>query len=302
MPKKAQDTVHNPSGLKEGIPHGDLLFNLAVHLTEHKKAADIMLYTHWHEEIELLYIVEGTMLLQIDTHSFAVSKGDVILIPPNVLHGAVCLNHSSCSFCAVVFHPGFINSALRDSIQQNYIEPFLLKTGHSFYFMESPSESVIPVTGCIHSIIKAYQAKAFGYELGIKSRLLQIICLFIESNPMEKSKPQKNDPTATIRMKKILSFMEENYQQGFTIADWAGSIGVSRGHFCRIFKNYFQKSPIDYLLHYRIGKAAELLLHSDLRIIEIALDTGFESAVYFGIVFKDIMKVTPSEYRKQNRR
>ena len=102
-------------------------------------------------------------------------------------------------------------------------------------------------------------------------------------------------------MKKILAFLEDNYQQPFSLADWASSIDLSKEQFSRIFKKQFNKTPIDYLLHYRINKAAHLLIHTDLPIIDIAFETGFESANYFTIAFKNKTKVTPREFRNNHR-
>jgi transcriptional regulator GlxA family with amidase domain len=102
-------------------------------------------------------------------------------------------------------------------------------------------------------------------------------------------------------MKKVLAFLEEQYQQSFTLADWASSIKLSKEQFCRFFKKYFHKTPIDYLIHYRIRRAADLLIHTDLPIIDVAFETGFESANYFTIAFKNKTKVSPREFRNSRR-
>lgn len=286
-------------GKKEKVIHGDILFNLAVHFTRHNKASDIMLYTHWHSEIELLYIAEGSMMLQIDSHSLLVKEGDVVLIPPNLLHGGVCWEDSPCDFYAIVFHPDFISSSINDSIQQKYIKPYLINSGKDFYFFDHLVEEDGQIMNQIHSIICAYEEKEFGYELMIKVYLLQVLHCFIAANHRTARVSKVNDPLATARIKKILFFLEENYQQGITLSDWANSVALSKEQFNRIFKKYFLKTPMEYLLHYRISKASELLLTSDLPIIDIAFETGFESGNYFTIAFKNIMKITPREFRKR---
>jgi AraC-like DNA-binding protein/quercetin dioxygenase-like cupin family protein len=291
----------NSENLKEKILHGNILFNLAVHLTEHKTTPEIMLYTHWHEELEILYILDGSMLLQVDMQSFIVSKGDIILIPPNLIHGASRCNNSICNFYAIVFHPSFIYSALNDVIQQSYIDPFFVKTEKRFYYIDEKSRERDKILHNVVSIIKNYNSKCFGFELLVRSYLLQIFFYLLEDTAKEKTKPQRDDILTTLRIKKILTFMEENYQQTFSLTDWASAIDLSKEQFCRIFKKYFNKTPIDYLMHYRISRAADLLIHSDLPIIDIAFETGFESANYFTIAFKNITKTTPREFRNSHR-
>lgn len=290
----------NKENLKERIPHGDILFNLAVHLTELKTASDIMLYTHWHEELELLYIRDGSMILHIDAQSFTVNKGDIIVIPPHLIHGASRCGISPCDFYAIVFHPSFIYSALYDAIQQSYIEPFFIKTNKKFYYIGGKSEGWDKIHHHVIAVIETYLSKGFGFELLIKSYILQILYGIIEFHSDQMEDYRKDGIQTTLRMKKTLAFLEDKYQQPFTLADWASSIDLSKEQFCRFFKKHFHKTPIDYLIHYRVSKAADLLIHTDMPIIDIAFETGFESANYFTIAFKNKTKVTPREFRNLN--
>lgn len=291
----------NAENLKESILHGDILFNLAVHFTEHKISSEIMLYSHWHEELEILYVRDGSMLLHIDAQSFIVNKGDIIFIPPNLIHGALRCNNSPCDFNAIVFHPSFIYSALHDFIQQSYIEPFFVKSDKKFYYFDNKSEGYNKICYNVIAIIETYTSKGFGYELLIKSYVLQLLFYIIESYSGEKDDNRKGDIQTTLRMKKILAFLEDNYQQPFSLADWACSIDLSKEQFSRIFHKSFNRTPFDYLLHYRVCKAADLLIHSNLPIIDIAFETGFESANYFTIAFKNRTKFTPREFRNSHR-
>jgi AraC-like DNA-binding protein len=291
-----------PNNLKENIPHGNLLFNLAVHLTEHKIAIDIMLYSHWHEELEILYIIEGSMLLQIDLQSFIVNKGDIIIIPPNLIHGASRCNNSPCKFYATVFHPSLISSAFNDAIQQKYLDPFFIKSSKQFLYINKSSEEYDKTLHYITAIIETYYSKSFGFELLIKANILQMFYNIIQFHSIENNELKKDDILATVRIKKILAFLEDNYQSPFSLSDWALSISLSKEQFCRIFKKHFKNTPIEYLINYRISKAVDLLIQSELSIIDIAFETGFESANYFTITFKNKMHTTPKEYRNNSKK
>ena len=73
--------------------------------------------------------------------------------------------------------------------------------------------------------------------------------------------------------------------------------GVSEAHFARSFKDAFGAPPHRYLLTRRIERAKALLRDTDSPIIEIALDTGWQSLGTFGRVFKDVTGESPSELR-----
>lgn len=287
--------------LKESIHHGDSLYPVAVHHTIHNATMDPMLYTHWHDEIELLYIEEGKMNLSIGSKTILVGKGDCILITPNILHGASSYEDSPCSFYAIVFHPEFISSNGNDYIQQRFIIPYLLKTDISHYLSHGNSMEHCKILSNIETIIESHSKKRTCYQLDVKSALLTILSTIISNNLEMKSSSNTIEPLKHIRMKKILTYLEENYQQKLTIADWSSNLSLSTEQFTRIFKEYFNQSPIEYLINYRIRRATWLLLHSNMPIIEIALDTGFESANYFTITFKKVMKLTPKAYRKEHK-
>jgi AraC-like DNA-binding protein len=73
--------------------------------------------------------------------------------------------------------------------------------------------------------------------------------------------------------------------------------GVSDAHFARSFKDAFGVPPHRYLLTRRIERASALLRDTDLPILEIALETGWNSLGTFGRIFRDITGQSPSELR-----
>lgn len=121
--------------------------------------------------------------------------------------------------------------------------------------------------------------------------------IIIQFHSIENKKVKSEDIITTLRIKKILTFLEENYHHPFSLSDWAENISLSKEQFCRIFKKHFNTTPIEYLINYRVSKAVDLLIHSNLSITDIAFETGFESSNYFTIVFKNKMNSTPREYR-----
>jgi AraC-like DNA-binding protein len=74
---------------------------------------------------------------------------------------------------------------------------------------------------------------------------------------------------------------------------------MSEGQFNRFFKAMTRTTPIEYLNAYRIKRAGEYLAMSDKKISAIAMDVGFDNLSYFIKVFRQTMKCTPSEYRKE---
>ena len=101
---------------------------------------------------------------------------------------------------------------------------------------------------------------------------------------------------------KLLEFIQDHYMEDISVQDLSAYIGYSEVHTCRLFKQYFGQTFVSYLAHYRMRKAARLLLYSDRSVSEIGRSVGYANANYFGKVFMRIYGMTPSEYRAQEKK
>ena len=88
--------------------------------------------------------------------------------------------------------------------------------------------------------------------------------------------------------------------QKMTVEDAALACNYSSSHFMRWFKEMTGTSYIEYLIEYRLGKAAQELKITNDTVLEIAQRTGFENIANFNRLFKKRFGITPSLFRKQN--
>lgn len=100
-------------------------------------------------------------------------------------------------------------------------------------------------------------------------------------------------------VQKAIKFIDYNYSRDIDIEDVAASAGISRSHLYRIFMQHLSMPPNEYLMRYRINKAAALLKAGNLSVGEVAYSTGFSDQLYFSRVFKRHMGVPPSRYLNQ---
>ena len=103
-------------------------------------------------------------------------------------------------------------------------------------------------------------------------------------------------------MKAAIEYIQEHYRQPITVSQLAQLSHMSDGHFCRLFKRYTFKTPVQYVNGVRLSAAADLLMESGRKELDIALETGFNSLSYFIGVFKQNMGCTPTEFRRQGGR
>ncbi|KPI50096.1 AraC family transcriptional regulator [Clostridioides difficile] len=97
---------------------------------------------------------------------------------------------------------------------------------------------------------------------------------------------------------KAVVYIENNLKENITVNDVAKESGYSYYHLTRLFKSMFGESVGSYIKKRRLVNSTKELLYSEKKIIDIAIDSGFESSEAFSRAFKSIYKVSPMEYRK----
>jgi AraC-like DNA-binding protein len=95
----------------------------------------------------------------------------------------------------------------------------------------------------------------------------------------------------------VLDYIHRHYTERITLADLCRRAYTNRTTLNRRFKARTRRSPMDYILHYRLNMACEMLTHSKVSVREIAEKTGFLYETYFTRVFKEKVGVTPTQYR-----
>ena len=110
-------------------------------------------------------------------------------------------------------------------------------------------------------------------------------------SPYQKS---KND----VLLKNILGYLERNFHENVSREWLATHFNISISHLSRLLSQKTGRTLVEILNQYRSDRAAQLLVDTDLPLVEIALECGFQEQSYFGKVFREHYGVSPSRYRK----
>lgn len=101
-------------------------------------------------------------------------------------------------------------------------------------------------------------------------------------------------------IKEALSYIEQNFQNDISIEDISSFCGLNRSYFGKIFHETVGKSPQEFLLNYRMTKAAELLKLTKLSISDIGNAVGYPNQLHFSRAFKNVYGVSPRNWRNEN--
>lgn len=102
------------------------------------------------------------------------------------------------------------------------------------------------------------------------------------------------------RIKPVLDYIEENFSYEVTLAELAALIPMSEGQFCRVFRQTMNRTPMQYIMRYRVMQSCHLLTETNKKIAEIANLSGFNNISYYNKVFLSIVGCTPKQYRVSN--
>lgn len=284
---------------KETLAHGSKQFRMSVHMTRVPARNKVVLYTHWHEELEFLFLVKGRALVHIGQEKITVNSGDVVFIPPNLLHSASRLDQEEIVFYAVLVHFHFLSSLENDRIQQDYLLPLFAPNGRYPLRITREMDGQRQLYNRLESICEIYRQEPPGYELLIKAWLLEAMYrMQTYAMPTDAAQATRSAMgSSSLVAKKVLAYVQQNYSKRISLADMAGHVNLSPAYFCRFMKKQFDLSPMDFLNEYRVGEAIRLMETTEKKMTEIAGLTGFCNINRFTEIFKKWQGCTPGHYR-----
>ncbi|WP_019392383.1 helix-turn-helix transcriptional regulator [Priestia filamentosa] len=279
--------------------HGDTMFPLKMYKVDYLDG-DVIINYHWHREMEFIFLKEGSISFQIGTSLIELKEGEAIFIPSGQLHAAYPFKQCPFLLYAIVFDSTLLSSFTYDVIQSKYIE-LLKKTDSALPFhIQMNTDWEKSMLQSLSIIIREYQHQEYGFELAIKAHLFLSISNLIKSNTVNtrNTMNQLIDTTKVNRLKLVLQYIDNHYSEKLNIRALSSVVQMSEGHFSRFFRSLVHMTPIEYINTVRINKATKLLRESDEKIINIAMEVGFDSPSYFIKTFKRQKKCTPTRFRK----
>lgn len=255
-----------------------------------------IIYCHWHEAIEFIYVSMGTLALRIDMDEFIIQEGELAMVNSSQVHFANVANEHNCTVYAIVFNLELLSFSDDNTSQNKFIEPLIQGMfkfpAHITY--DTPWGKRI--LSSVRKIIEL-DKRPMNNELFLKSYLYNIIAelysaeAFIKNDSMLVSNPKLE------RLKKIMEFIHCHYQEKLYIADLANQLHMSEDNLYKYFKKSTGRTPTEYINLYRIHVAEQLLIKDNLSISDISFSVGFENISYFIRTFKKYHGCTPKQYQ-----
>jgi AraC-like DNA-binding protein len=126
--------------------------------------------------------------------------------------------------------------------------------------------------------------------------LLQLISRFLSSTTFQFNYAQ----TTPSKILDTMSYVQLHLDKNLTVTQLAKRVNQSQDYFSKQFLIHTGQRPLNYIHEKKIERAQYLIATTDKTFLEIAMDTGFSNLPHFSKIFKQIVSLTPGEYRHQN--
>ena len=250
---------------------------------------------HYHHDIEFLSVYSGSMGYSVDGVNITLNKGDTVFVNSERIHYSFATLERVTSYYIAVMHPSIINSSY--AVETKAINPII--TDKSIPFIHFKAEDYD--AAAVHNILKDMCKNAVDNEFLITKGFFElwdiIMHRFTDAYRVHISHIENAD-SHNASLKAMMLFIDEHYNEQITLKDISKAGGVSQSLCNQIFNKLTEKSPVEYLLHYRSRKVADLLQAGNMSMSEIAEITGFSGASYMAEIFKKFYKMSPRDFRK----
>lgn len=244
---------------------------------------------HWHEEMEIIYVVSGRGTVTVQAEHLTVQTGDIVLIPPQWVHSIDQLENNAMVYFNILFRLSMLGS-----------EYTRLLYGHSRTLpVYLPKEDGLneKLREPVLELILNRKKTNTDYSLMIRSYLYAIVYHTLHNSP-ESGEPAVSRQINYDKLKVVLEYLRENFAQETSVEEAAAMCGFSASHFMKLFRELTGTSYAQYVKNLRLDTAAKLLRTTGKRVSDIAEEVGFHNLPYFTRAFGSKFRTSPSAYRQ----
>lgn len=257
---------------------------------------------HSHNFFELVYIISGTGKQCVNKSTFNYHAGHMFLITPEDCHSFDIT--TTTTFCFIRFNDQYIKSNYRDTDisgkneRVKKLEFILQNANHQpGCILRQPGDKAL-VKPMVDSILREYVNRDL-YNKELIEHLVNTLIIVVARN-IAKILPEHVNEGTEERAVNILQYIHQHIFEPEKIRTDLISrhFGVSENYLGKYFKKQTGETLQQYVINYKLRMVENRLLHSEMRIGEIAAEMSFTDESHMNKLFKKYKGLTPSDFRK----
>lgn len=239
---------------------------------------------HLHYHVEIVYLREGHCKAYVDSDSFDLEEGDLLVVFPNRIHrfeDEVGYNR----YDLFIVNPDIATDLAQRITSENPQNPVIKKCNENKRLL-----ALIDILCGAEKFPQDYkQTMMKGYFLSFFAEVLNML-------PMKNSKSDDNQA-----MRALVQYCSQNFTKDLSLSMLEEELHLSKYYISHLFGDKLGIRFNDYINSLRISEACRLLRTSTLSVTEISDASGFGTLRTFNRAFTKQMKTSPSDYRRNNR-
>ena len=248
--------------------------------------------THWHNSIEIIYVLKGSLHIKIDTDSFTLNEREVEIINSDESHEIQGMDD---------------NKVLIFNIDPFFFEKYYKDINNIFFYTNSNDDEdqngpeYEELKTILSQMLCEYVQKLEDYDEEIEELLITLLYHLVNNfHYLTHEKEELKEKTDQLaRYHRISKYIYNNYNNNITLQEIAKKEFLSPHYLSHEIKYATGYSFTDLINLTRIEESIKLLLDSDMSISEISDEIGFSHVRYFNKNFKYYYGCTPLQYRKK---
>ncbi|MDY3919018.1 MAG: AraC family transcriptional regulator [Candidatus Limivivens sp.] len=244
--------------------------------------------SHWHEHVEILMILEGTLHLNIHEQEYTLSEKDLFIVNSGDIHSTQISDFARVFLLQVPY--SYLEQYISDFSAVRFREYFRFTDNQDIPFFQDMQQQLF-------ALKELFLSRSDGYELAFSARLhdfLYTLYLHFSVRAPLSSAEQKN----AVRLREILSFIEQHYKEPVTLGMAAKAAALNPEYFCRLFKKYTGATFLEYVSQVRLTHIYQELLSTEDTVTDILARNGFTNYKVFCRMFRETYGGTPTEVRR----
>ncbi len=233
----------------------------------------------------LHYVLTGKGQFHVENRTYSIEKEQGFLIEPNVMTTYRADDIEPWEYLWI----GFTGADAQKLLEQIGLSK------HTPTFSAACGVQLLEIINDMLS----YDASGIQKELYFQAQLYHFFALLSHDLSTRQRGFQQEQRNYYVRT--AIEFIQSNYSDNIKVTDIAAYVGISRSYLVTLFQTIVGMSPNEYLTNFRLTRGMEQLTITNLPVSAIASRCGYRDPLVFSKAFKQMVGITPTQYRKKDR-